>query len=559
MSYRHVLALTESLRDLGYPRVVSLEAFRQPNFDLVADLLAWLVKAYDPLATIPSVKSLGSEAERVAFVTAVAEQLASRAQLRINPRRLYAADSAAVGELIKLVDLFARAALAFNGTSETSISGGSSSPSAQDDAAKLSIRPVGPFHYVAPSVTAALKRPAVGSTGAAMGTGGFGSRSAGDSMVAVDLSSKAATIRAARELAQEITLNGAHIFDLLDEEAGNKTIRAGALARAIDIPTLSAAAQSSLASTQSECASLESTVTAMTGDAAALTAKIEKKRADLDRRLKRLKSMQGVRPAYMDEYERVEADLKKVFDVYVRSVKNVAWLENAVEEGARAELDRDEEAELSLKRLQDRIKQEELNMLRGAGIDGLEDESDVDDEEDGDEMLVDDDDDDEEEEDGQDGEDDDDFGLGRGGGDDDDGDEDDEGLDPDLRAVLGRQGGSKSSGRPSHAGQQRASRIPGNYSDNDASEGEADQSSGLDGVPKVLLSHFLFWAFNKGFYRHIKTLDVEVVCPSARVLIDQAGTHPGWEPKTMTMMKVCSDPKMMTTRRKTKTTNSTTI
>lgn len=34
---------TEQLRALGYPRRVSVDSFRKPNFPLVADVLYWLV------------------------------------------------------------------------------------------------------------------------------------------------------------------------------------------------------------------------------------------------------------------------------------------------------------------------------------------------------------------------------------------------------------------------------------------------------------------------------------------------------------------------------------
>lgn len=34
---------TEIMRALGYPRLISIENFRQPNFELVADCLYWLV------------------------------------------------------------------------------------------------------------------------------------------------------------------------------------------------------------------------------------------------------------------------------------------------------------------------------------------------------------------------------------------------------------------------------------------------------------------------------------------------------------------------------------
>ena len=39
MSFRDLRCLTESLRVLGYPQIVSLDSFREPNFKLVAGKL----------------------------------------------------------------------------------------------------------------------------------------------------------------------------------------------------------------------------------------------------------------------------------------------------------------------------------------------------------------------------------------------------------------------------------------------------------------------------------------------------------------------------------------
>lgn len=35
---------SEILKILGYPRVVSIENFRTPNFNLVLDILKWFIK-----------------------------------------------------------------------------------------------------------------------------------------------------------------------------------------------------------------------------------------------------------------------------------------------------------------------------------------------------------------------------------------------------------------------------------------------------------------------------------------------------------------------------------
>ena len=48
MAFRDLRSLTEMMRALGYPRLISLENFRQPNFPLVAEMLVWLVRRLIP-------------------------------------------------------------------------------------------------------------------------------------------------------------------------------------------------------------------------------------------------------------------------------------------------------------------------------------------------------------------------------------------------------------------------------------------------------------------------------------------------------------------------------
>ena len=40
----HFTDFTEMMRALGYPRLISMENFRSPNFPLVAEVLTWLVQ-----------------------------------------------------------------------------------------------------------------------------------------------------------------------------------------------------------------------------------------------------------------------------------------------------------------------------------------------------------------------------------------------------------------------------------------------------------------------------------------------------------------------------------
>lgn len=66
MSFRELRNFTEMMRSLGYPRIISMENFRIPNFKLVAEILFWLIKRFDPKADIPDV--IEEERDRVEFI-----------------------------------------------------------------------------------------------------------------------------------------------------------------------------------------------------------------------------------------------------------------------------------------------------------------------------------------------------------------------------------------------------------------------------------------------------------------------------------------------------------
>ena len=98
---------------------------------------------------------------------------------------------------------------------------------------------------------------------------------------------------------------------------------------------------------------------------------------ELDRNQKRLGTLKKVRPAFMDEYEKLEAELKKCYEDYmIRSVSSdgdgvlifsnnltrfrcLAFLEQQVEEYERAEQDRMEERQLATRKILEKMKQDE--------------------------------------------------------------------------------------------------------------------------------------------------------------------------------------------------------
>jgi clusterin-associated protein 1 len=83
-----------------------MENFRKPNFELVADILFFMIKLYDPETTISD--RVEFENERVDFLTKIAALMATKARLKLNTKKLYASDGRAVQELLKLASLLYR-------------------------------------------------------------------------------------------------------------------------------------------------------------------------------------------------------------------------------------------------------------------------------------------------------------------------------------------------------------------------------------------------------------------------------------------------------------------
>jgi clusterin-associated protein 1 len=117
--------------------------------------------------------SITTESERVSFLKTVSQLMASRARIKLNMRRLYAADGHAVKELLKIASVLYQA----------------TKRSTKDD-----------------------------STGAAE----------------FHLSTKAFDVKQSRHLASEITTRGAALYDMLEAEHELKDLRQKAINRNLD-------------------------------------------------------------------------------------------------------------------------------------------------------------------------------------------------------------------------------------------------------------------------------------------------------------------------------------
>ncbi|TRY93048.1 hypothetical protein DNTS_025172, partial [Danionella cerebrum] len=295
------------MRALGYHRLISMENFRSPNFPLVAEILIWLVKRYEPQMEIPF--EVETESDRVFFVKAVAQFMATKAHVKLNLKRLYQADGYAVKEMLKITSIL------YNATK--------------------------------------TKENADGDH-----------KSDENNKFKFDLGSKISDLKLARQLGSEITAKGAALFDLLGQEEDLRESRTTAIGRPLEITETERALKAAIKDVMENIQKTKDLLNNVSSDEASLEAKIEKKKQELERNQKRLQTLQSVRPAFMDEYEKIEEDLEKHYEAYVEKFRNLSFLEQQLDDFHRVEQERFEEAEMAMKIRQNKLKEEEKRLMR---------------------------------------------------------------------------------------------------------------------------------------------------------------------------------------------------
>ena len=76
---------------------------------------------------------------------------------------------------------------------------------------------------------------------------------------------------------------------------------------------------------------MENYVKSLSDDERTLEEKIARKNLEIERANKRLKGLAGVKPAFMEEIERLEGDLEKFYAIYYDKFRNLDYLENLVD------------------------------------------------------------------------------------------------------------------------------------------------------------------------------------------------------------------------------------
>jgi len=267
MSFRDLRQLTESLRVLGYPQIVSLDSFREPNFKLVAELLIWLTSIYEPRVTIPT--SIESEHDRISLIKTVSQIFITKQHIKLNTKKLYQADGYAVKELLKLIN----------------------------------------------SLVEASKAPETL-----------------DNVKALDSNLKSSQLKGMRERVNTISRSGIALHEALGMDIKWRSARHSAALNQLELSEIEKTLRAAIKVSEKVTKQSMTKLNGADDDEKTIQVKIDKKQAELERNQKRLRQLKQLRPAYQDELEELETDLKSLYDEYCIKFRNSIYLESLLEE-----------------------------------------------------------------------------------------------------------------------------------------------------------------------------------------------------------------------------------
>ncbi|XP_053681772.1 clusterin-associated protein 1 [Sabethes cyaneus] len=272
MSFKDVRDLSEHLKLLGYPNNIPISVLNTPfggpeSFVAYSDILTWLISRLDPNLQLAG--GTRSEQDRIAFVRSATEFLVTKSNIKVNPRKLYASSAAASAELLKVTSLL---------ISSPKVTG------ADDESIK--------------------------------------------SHVEIDLSDKIDDLKKVRGLSSDLTNRGAALYDLLRKELVNRETRTIQSSRPLELATVEKVIKSAISTLESKLVSSRATLESLKAENANLLSKIQRKSSELERSRQRLQALQKVRPAYLEEFEKLEIELKNLYEQYIIRIRCVDALKS---------------------------------------------------------------------------------------------------------------------------------------------------------------------------------------------------------------------------------------
>lgn len=253
---------------LGYPKPVPLKYLYTVHgslngFIIIADILQWLAERLEPGTVLQG--GTDTEDERIMLIRSSTEFFVTKCGIKLNPKKLYASSSATSKELQKVTTLLMTTPPDMN----------------EKESDEYSYR----------------------------------------TLNQIDIGDKIDDLRRARELSSELTKRGAVLYDLLHKEIMNKEERLTQSNRSMEISQVEKALRTAIGTSQSKLHAAKAQLESCKVEKNSLNAKLQRKRAELERSRQRLDALQKIRPAYLQEFEELEDDLRELFQQYFQRIQ----------------------------------------------------------------------------------------------------------------------------------------------------------------------------------------------------------------------------------------------
>lgn len=127
-------------------------------------------------------------------------------------------------------------------------------------------------------------------------------------------------IRKIRNLSTELTGHGVTMYDLIAKETVNKESRSH-FSKPLELNVVEKLLKQSISTLRSQLANGKTTVESQVNEKSNLESKIQRKESELERTSHRLATLQRIRPAYLEEFEKIEIQMKDLYSQYTMRIR----------------------------------------------------------------------------------------------------------------------------------------------------------------------------------------------------------------------------------------------
>merc|ERR1712178_484052 len=238
---------------------------------------------------------LDTETDRVMFVKAAAQLLASKLNIKIHTKRLYQADVMCISELSKLSSILYKAMVAASQTMGDQEN--NNQPVTLDKTGNSTLE-----------------------------------EELGD--ITID-DKTAASVKTLRALSSEIMDSGGELYELLQAEVGSDLVNSLNLDRLTSLnkpartEDIEKSIKKRILELKQKADSYNQQIARVDEDEMKLDGKIKQKKDELKRSEQRLETLKSVRPAFQDE---LEEEMKEAYTEYLSIYRNLSWLKSQIDD-----------------------------------------------------------------------------------------------------------------------------------------------------------------------------------------------------------------------------------